>query len=220
MSSKAYWYSKKENINQWQLSFFWKTICKDWKYLNSKNINKPSLCIHPLTLKYVKKVSRQFKSLIKNLQIIKIENLDINSFLKDLWYNTEKLKEVPTLQLLLDQIYNELYFFNLFLTYYSSFLENKTNKAELIKVWTNIPNIIDYNTNIQTTEANTYKNLSQVVILKSIYIIKNIYRTFPLHVWFLAIMEDIDAFRHALAKIYTPIDQLRYKLENVQDLDK
>jgi len=35
----------------------------------------------------------------------------------------------------------------------------------------------------------------------------------------MAVLEDLDAFRRALAKIYTPLDQLRYKLKNVQDLD-
>jgi len=220
MSMKAYWYSsKQENINKWQLSYFGDSICKNWKYLNWEESNKPSLCNHPLTLKYLKNISNKFKNLARNLQIIKLEDLDINSFLSNLWYKTN-LKKVPTLIWLKDQLYNELYFYNLFLSYYKAFLKNKTNKAELIKVWTNVYNITKYNIDNQILQATDYQVLSQTVIWKSIVIIKDIYRTFPVHIGFLAILEDLNAFRQALAKIYTPIDQLRYKLENVQDLDK
>jgi len=36
----------------------------------------------------------------------------------------------------------------------------------------------------------------------------------------MALKEDISELMKSLAKIYTPIDQLRTKLKNVQDKDK
>jgi hypothetical protein len=40
--------------------------------------------------------------------------------------------------------------------------------------------------------------------------------TFPVHIWFLAYHESLVTFRDALAKLYTPIHQLKYKLRNAQ----
>jgi hypothetical protein len=47
--------------------------------------------------------------------------------------------------------------------------------------------------------------------------INNIRATFPLHIWLQIYYEDVVWFRKSLAKIYTPIHQLNYKLRNIQE---
>jgi hypothetical protein len=47
--------------------------------------------------------------------------------------------------------------------------------------------------------------------------LKNMYSTFPVHIWLMAYYEDLLVFRKNFVKIYTPIHQLYYKLENQQN---
>jgi len=46
--------------------------------------------------------------------------------------------------------------------------------------------------------------------------ITNFHATFPIHIGLRAYHEDVLSMRKAMAKIYTPVHQLYYKLRNVQ----
>jgi hypothetical protein len=54
----------------------------------------------------------------------------------------------------------------------------------------------------------------------SIRILKNIERTFPIHIGLVAYFEDLINFRKKFVQLFTPFHQLYYKLRNVEDLDR
>ena len=218
MSAKSYWFfNNSEELKTWQKNIFLKKVCLEWKYIDWIKWWKPSLCSHPYTYKYMKKISNNLKMVLNNLKTIELNPIDIKEFIKKLWYSQ---KSIPMLILLNSQLYNELYFYNLFLSYYKSFLNYWTKQSYVVKVWTNAYNVTQAEIDKQAVEVDTDIFVAQAIIKKSVQIIKDIYWTFPVHIWFLSIIEDINVFRHTLAKIYTPLDQLRYKLKSVQDLDK
>jgi len=210
----SYWFFKtKDDLKKWDNNFFWTEICKKSYIYNDSN--KPSLCNHPLTYNYLKSTASSLKSILTNTQVLKITS--IPEFLENLVIKYDEF--VPQVVEIKNTLYNELYFYNLFLEYYKAFLQYTSNQATVVRVWTEIT-YIQAPINTQIYQATNYQTISQTTTAKVINLIKDIYWTFPIHIGFLAILEDLDAFRHALAKIYTPLDQLRYKLENVQDLDK
>jgi hypothetical protein len=47
----------------------------------------------------------------------------------------------------------------------------------------------------------------------------NLESTYPIHIWFLMYQEDLLNIRDNFSKIYLPLHQLHYKLENVQSKD-
>ena len=222
ISAKAYWFNlTEENLIKWQEKLFWNQVCKKWNYLSATLSSKVSLCNHPFTFKYIKNTSKSLKSLLNNLSILNLNGGNISDFLKELWYKStnSKLDVVNDTINLKNLIYNELFFYNLFLVYYKASLENQNNKFKMLKVWTNAYETIQSSQNKQIKNIDKLLYLSNTIIKKSFVIVKDIYWTFPIHIWLMAVLEDLDAFRRALAKIYTPLDQLRYKLKNVQDLD-
>ncbi len=214
---KAYWnFSNQEELNTRQENNFWTWICKDWNFLNATNNSKNSLCNHPLTYNYLNNLSKKWKIILSNLNTIYIEDW-IDKFLEKLGYTDNNISSMIKLKNLL---YNELYFYQLFLSYYKVFLKNMPSWWTTVKVWSTIDATIFNSLNKEISKINFYQQISLNSLNTTFQIIAQIKATFPIHIGFLALLEDINSFRHALAKIYTPLDQLRYKLKNVQDLDK
>jgi len=207
------------NLEYWQKDVFWDKVCKDWLYLNYSESDTDSVCNHKTTFKYLKNNVSSLKSMIKNnLSVYDMNYTFLNDFVtnyrywyKDLWKIFFSLRNIS---------YDELYFYNLFLTFYKEMLKKTYGTVEVVKVWDNPSSVygdIDYK---EIAQANSYIWLSQASVNKTWDTLKELYRTYPIHIWFLAIEEDLTHFMKALSRIYTPLDQLRYKLINNQDLDR
>jgi hypothetical protein len=192
----AYWWWK-EWFDSWQKHFFWTKYISSDSESTHRNVYKT--VVKPLLKNIEKKIS------VSN--IIHISNK---------W---ELYAKLWWIKWVVNYIYNELFFYVLFLSYYTSNIWLDPTYFSSKKVW---DNPVDFNSEIQEeiNEATFDITLSRLAIKASFNIIKNIYWTYPIHLWLLCIIEDFKKFRSILAKVYTPIDQLRYKLENVQDLDK
>jgi hypothetical protein len=54
----------------------------------------------------------------------------------------------------------------------------------------------------------------------SIKMLREMYTTFPIHIWLLIYYEDLYRFRKELAKVVTPLYTLYDKLRNVQDANE
>ncbi len=213
-----WWFSTRSWFRKWQADFFSWSVCSNYFSVKS---NK-GYCFHPNAYRYLKQTQTSLKSILKNFNLFNNVN-NINDIQKII-LDRQQLKKcsnwwcLPFFSLK-DSIYNELYFYTYFLSYYWKEIQNNTSYLQLKKAWTSIGDI-DLSTSKEFMQAKRSIMVARLSIKKSFDLLKNIYWTYPIHVWFLAIIEDFKKLRKDLAKIYTPIDQLRYKLENVQDLSK
>lgn len=112
-------------------------------------------------------------------------------------------------------MYNEVMWYQLFVNYYAYMLQAN-------KIW-----LQDFAITQRATESwdkidyeimKLKKDVAvhQEAIKTSLRMLTNIHATFSVHIWFQMYYEEVKKFRNALAKIYTPIHQLYYKLRNVQ----
>lgn len=184
--------------------------------------DKSMICSHPLTYKYLAKVIKQIVLIKNNLKLINLNWLK-NSSKNSLW---NKAFVSSTSQTSTDFIsfynilLNEYFWYSRWLNYYKFVL---INKAWWISSWVYYNksfNDIKFNYEKETQFANDELIRSWKAITMSIRILKNLQRTFPIHIWLTAYFEDLVNFRKKFVQLYTPFDQLYYKLRNVEDLDR
>lgn len=184
----------------------------------SKNINtdsKTDQCSHPKTYVYVKQSIENSKNLInsRNLQILNPQpvlkifgaNRTLQSIAFEAGMGMEPFQNI---------VYNELMWYNLFLSSYRYALLSN------LQLQNNLFGSVEKIKNSQQEEIDALSKAvsnSQRAVPLMMRMMKNIAYTFPIHIGMLAYYEDLIAFRNTLARIYTPIDQLYYKLRNVQD---
>ncbi len=213
----ALWGGKSEEIrNKWEKDYYngydKKYDCGD-SYIMSEEEDK-RYCIHKRTNQYFKEVRWNVNSMIQNLSLIKITPDEAYEKLSST-KSTEKAWAV--LMSIKDRLYTELYFYNIFLTYYSTSLKMFNSYVSLKRSTTNAADLQNLNGDDEILNWKKNVIVSNFAVEKSLDMIKNIYWTYPIHIGFLAITEDLDKLREAISKIYTPIDQLRHKGDQAQD---
>lgn len=189
------------------------------------------------TCKYLKNYMSQVKNLLKTTDVIDVKNLwnkwknvDCDSNFDEnilycglLWWS-----DTPMISLV-KAVYNEYYWYNLFMSYYEYYLlymynsENKTMESYLEESWKNVKtntkkfdNVNSLNLiKVQKAQDNVYR--SKEAISMALSSLSKIEYALPIHVWFLMYQEDITLFIDNLPKIYTPLRTLYDKLQNVQD---
>jgi hypothetical protein len=116
-----------------------------------------------------------------------------------------------------DILYNELFFYTLFTSVYTEYLNRFFKGKQDIPIsrqqkelspW---ESIILQRSRVQRQQEDIYHAVSE-----SIRQLSNLESSYPIHIWFLMYQEDLLTIRNNLAKIYLPLHQLHYKLENVQ----
>jgi len=207
----SYWaYEDEQTRKKWEKDFFTgeDSPCKD-SYIASENKDE-WYCYHPETLKQIESQNQKLITMIKNLNTIELPNPDSVYSIFWTWWILLSVKK---------RAYTELYYYGLFSTYYATALKifnttlaNKESTSDAQKI---------INLNWQGEILNTNKNFSvaRLSLYKSFDIVKNIYSLYPVHLAYLMITEDLIRLRKSLARLYTPLDQLRYKLEQAQDED-
>lgn len=209
----AYWgFDTPENMVLFEKDFYiWKICPKSYIYDEGSNSDT---CKHSKTYKYYKNLVSGLNGGLKGLSLIET---DKSKIYKD--FSPEKETKQATMYLMTakDYVYNELYFYSIFIWYYTAMIETNTWKFQL-----KATDIRKSNKDTQSESINAKDNitLARNSVKKSFTVIKDIYRTFPIHLWYMALYEDIGKLRESFAKLYTPLDQFRYKLKNVQDEDK
>lgn len=115
----------------------------------------------------------------------------------------------------LDILYNELFFYTLFTETYTTNLEKFwSNKDVLPQAFKN--QNIDTAIFLQRTRVSSQSELLASSLQKTLRQVNNTISSFPIHIGMLMYQEDLLTMRNNLAKIYLPIHQLHYKLENIQ----
>lgn len=123
----------------------------------------------------------------------------------------------------IDILYNELFFYQLFSDIYNQWLQywRSTNTKD------QIPEALIFSPNLSENDIQQIRLIQQnrtqyfignitTAIHESIRQMQNLEYSYPLHIWLLMYQEDSIKFRDNLTKIYLPLHQLHYKLENVQ----
>lgn len=208
-------FSTEEAANQFSISMMpWLNI-QPWLgawICDSNSIYYKSTC------KTLKNYVKDANNLLRNTKIIDIEKLQE---LKDsadcenhpdfnilycwlLWTNSEYR--------FLNAVYNEYFWYKLFLTYYSSYInwvgfldaDYKTQEEKYEKNQERISLIND-----QLSKSKTAITLSLRSLTEMTY-------SFPVHIGFLMYQEDAKFFMENSSKLYAPIRTLYDKLRNVQ----
>ena len=206
-----WWFGTKTWLKKFEWDFFTWIICED-SYLYSDDDNK-KWCIHTKTYKYFDDLVSWLNNWIKNLYFLDVSPDDVyNKISWEKWSN--HLLNVK------DKIYNELYFYSIFLKYYASMIELEYTSLSIKSDNLNWIKQVQLVNQEEVQQAKKNIILARYTIKRSFAVLKDVYWTLPLHIWYMALKEDISELMKSLAKIYTPIDQLRTKLKNVQDKDK
>lgn len=118
-----------------------------------------------------------------------------------------------------DIIYNELFFYTLFATFYQSYLPDIINNS--IGQEYSAINIPTAKLLLSTHDLDTQRDLTLISQTTTMTIneLLRLQYSFPIHVGFLLYQEDLYSLRKRISNIYLPLHQLHYKLEHVQSKD-
>lgn len=216
-------WSVDEAIKAFSDTYFWpgESICgsKNVTYLGASQWSeKEAPCLHPQTRGILAQFITQAGQLVeqttyidanklltaqdsvcsetsKEFLVCAFSNSNLNTNAWESFHNT---------------LYNELLFYKLFSTFVMNQLYYPDYQAF---------RIYSYETEKADQEIARLRqeiSLSEEATMFMEKTLQNMQTAFPMHIWLLAYYEDVIAFRKALIRIYTPIDQLYYKLRNVQ----
>ena len=182
-----------------------------------KGICDPASKYYKTTCKTLKGYMTDARNLLKNTQVINVEGLDDRE-----WVDCENYFKNNILYCgllwsksdykFINTVYNEYLWYNLFLSYYSFYIDG--------------PDYLDetptkYNDRLEENKEKIFLVQDQLLkskkaITTSLKSLSEITYSFPLHVWFLMYQEDAKLFMENISKIYAPIRTLYDKLRNVQ----
>ena len=137
--------------------------------------------------------------------------------------NSDPLKTNQTYNgWIIDLMYNELFFYTLFMSTYDNYLTRFRSSIDDIPI--GVKSLLTTNNREEYINLQKIKNKKQnndivKATRESIREIENLDSQFPLHIGLLMYQEDLYNIRNSLANIYLPLHQLHYKLENVQSKD-
>lgn len=181
-------------------------------------------CLYPKTHQKVRNDIKNAKKLAKKTSIINTEAL-MTQAAKDGWCsNPENPDDLwgcvfasnnIVLLPIVDTMFNEMYYFQLLMAYYKSFLTNSPYIGEFA-VGADLRNSRLEKTaeEIERINLETTRTLQAVLITNRMLMQTQAY--YPLHVWLQTYNEAIVSFRNDLAKVFQPLHQLMFKLINVQ----
>lgn len=220
--ARIYWVTNSEISNSYLAN----------KYITEhfQTIGKiPEAKNYPNTHKQLVQYIKNGKNIQKEAYIIdhsKIKILDINKapsislFLSEnIDSNIDPITKSPlSHKINTDIVFNEIFFYTIFTSTYKEYLERVRTTDENL-----LPKSREEK-NFTTKQAITLqqwrvdKNQSEIITTtqESIRQLWNLESSYPIHIGFLMYQEDLLNLRNNLAKIYLPLHQLHYKLENVQ----
>lgn len=169
---------------------------------------------------YMKQANRLLtKTKIINVKKISEQNKDLdcrNDFPENILYCGLLGEEKGYGSNFLNLIYNEYFWYRLFMEYYNTSLLNNPNLSN-IHSNSNAEKIADNKEKIIWVQQNNTK--IRIALTDSFRRLSEISQTFPLHIWLTMYQENANLFMKELSKIYPPIRTLADKLRNVQKPD-
>ncbi len=193
-----------------KLRFYDELLC-------DSNWEKDGACNYPKTMEIIKWYIRQSAKLIKKSKVVAYDQIvwdakdpkkieeECGIWAKSSWkYNILMCgllwEKENNMQSFMNTLYNELFYYRLFITFYSNNTNTKIKK--------------------QQERANTLRQeliRSSNAIDLSLQTLKELYFAYPIHIGFSLYIEDLISLRNQLVKIVTPLSTLYDKLRNVQE---
>ncbi|HMT01123.1 MAG TPA: hypothetical protein PKD96_02030 [Candidatus Absconditabacterales bacterium] len=115
----------------------------------------------------------------------------------------------------LNLIYNELFFYSLFSTFYSHILSQDAGYSDL-SLSSNVVSGLEKNAQ-EIRDLHFEIAIGREAVSHLQRMVGDVFLTFPIHIGLMIYYEDLLAFRKSLVQIYTPLHQLYFKLRNVQE---
>lgn len=184
---------------------------------------------YPNTHKQLVQYIKNGKNIQKEAYIIdhsKIQTLDISKapsislfFSEDISSKIDPITQSPLFQKInTDIVFNEIFFYTIFTSIYKEYLERiRTTDEKLLPPSREEKNFTTKQAiTLQQWRVEKYHSEIINTTQESIRQLWNLESSYPIHIWFLMYQEDLLNLRNNLAKIYLPLHQLHYKLENVQ----
>ncbi len=199
--------------------------CDDKYYIYPDEINDPAheFCYKPDTYNYLAEYIEGAEDLVEGLELIDSDSLleerenvcdeDIEDM--NLWKCAYANKDASWTRFQ-NLMINELMYFNLFVTSYTTYLESDASASWFTPTW-DVGELIDVQYQ-EIRELREEVSKAQQAINKTEEYLKNVYITFPVHISLQAYREDVEMFRDRFAKVYSPIHQFYYRFRNVQEL--
>lgn len=225
--SNLYWFGRMEledMIKNFSDEYFGK-ICWDKNafYLDQEQREDKSdrHCTHPKTYKLLSDTIRGIIWLVTDIKTMNVNSVMEWETDKDYcsWQNFDFFKcgfmnTDMHWRWFRNIMHNELMYYNLFLTYFVY--------THTVDLWMREFNVWDISVEFDKRETEltvTQKEIivSRNAVLQTDRMLRDVYATFPIHIWLVAYYEDIERFRKVIAKIYTPFHQAYYQYRNVQD---
>ena len=198
-------------------------------YLNNKDITgeQSDHCSHPKTYKILDEVIKSSHKLIKktsmlNTQAIMEWSCDVAND-PTIYYKNPLICAMSNKGFVPmhpwsttsfhNVILNEMMFYNLFLSYYQSVLDDMINLQEIR--FSNITTTVEKNT-FEPLAVLQEQEFMQQASYQMLRMLENLQANFPIYITLLAYQEDLEKLRKYLARAYTPLHQLYYTLRNTQ----
>ncbi len=201
-------------------------------FLGTKSASnqQEAICSHPKTNTLLKETIEQLQKQQKNLKTISADEIaktwkdvvctDDTTNKNDLFlcsYTSHHPNANVQAGNQYNVWYNEVFYYKLLITRISQKL---SADESVIKPLNLTRQQISSSTSIENSAE--IENLAREVVISQQALVTmqktldNFRATFPLHIWLNAYYEDVLQVRKWLAKVYTPINQLYYKLRNIQ----
>lgn len=183
-------------------------------------------CLYPKTRQRVIRTLKNAKKLLQKTRIIETKPMIDNA-------QTCKNPEDPStpghdkracafawnnliLQPVMDLLFNELYYYQLFMAYYSSYLESNVFLGDFSVGTINRESMVE-KTSEEIRRINKESSTHLQAVFTANRMMLQIYQNYPIHVWLQAYYEGAVTLRKDLAKLYQPLHQLHFKLQDIQD---
>lgn len=179
-------------------------------------------CNFPKTHQEIVRFIGQAQKLVKKTKIINTKPMLAKSkecknpeLPEDMWWCMFGWNNIM-LGPIVDNMYNELFFYEMLMAYYKSYLISKPYVWKF-EVGINMRNERVMQTAEEVERINFESTLHMQAVNTSHRMMMQIHTFFPLHLWFILYHEAAVSFRNTAAKLYTPLDQLRFKFTDIQD---
>lgn len=244
--SMAWWTWTDENentiIKNFSNTYFgtiWQEQCKsaDRYFLDnqSSSTKEEAICSHPKTHALLKNTIQDLQKQKKNIQTLEIDELlsiQEETPTKDtkwctIWwdlfyanmflcgYSTNNTDDRQKRATQYNLQFNELLYYKILIARLSDVLsKNNIAPLDLTKTQLTADQATSSSPEVQSLARELA--ISQQAVTTMQKTLDGFHATFPLHIWLSAYYEDVLNVRKSLAKVYTPINQLYYKLRNIQ----
>lgn len=199
-------------------------------YLHEKDLTgeQSDYCSHPNTYKTLDEIIKSSQNLIKKTTLLDAETIMESSCDNNsdplIYYKNPLICAMSNKGFIPmnpwsttsfhNLILNEMMFYNLFLGYYQSVLDDMINLQEIRL--SNISTVVERDT-FESLAILQEQEFTQQATYQMLRMLENLQANFPVYITLLAYKEDLEKLRKYLARTYTPLHQLYYTLRNAQE---